>query len=144
ALAIAGPAAADGPLDAVMADWRADGEIDACAYTAAGLQAARAAVPADVVAYAPDFVAAVDRAIADNARCAVAVPPPDKDGNAGKQAKGKAKGVPAACRKLGGRKRARCVKDAKATARCKAMKHGKKRSTCLKKAAAKRKRHARR
>jgi len=56
------------PFDEVFADYQKDGEIDPCAHTPEELQAAKRDIPNDIEQYAPDFPAALDKAMEERAR----------------------------------------------------------------------------
>jgi hypothetical protein len=64
ALVLAFPAAATGAgFDQLFGEYRATGGIDGCAHTTADLSDTLAAVPADIKAYDPGFVDALNSAL---------------------------------------------------------------------------------
>src|SRR3954464_6021713 len=63
ALAVAAPGAHADAFDTIFKDFKADGQIDPCKYTAAELQKAKKDVPPDIEQYAPDFPDALQAAI---------------------------------------------------------------------------------
>src|ERR1700712_2114934 len=65
-LAVAAPASADLATD-VLKDYIPDGRLNVCAYTQDELKKIKNAVPLDQNAYTPDFIAAIDDAIARRA-----------------------------------------------------------------------------
>jgi len=77
ALALALAPAAFGTADAsaavsvskLVAESQTDAGIDPCEYTAKELQDARKRIPSDIAQYAPEFPAALDKAIADRGSC---------------------------------------------------------------------------
>jgi hypothetical protein len=64
--AVAAPASADLATD-VLKDYIPDGRLDVCKYTQDQLKKIKNAVPLDQNAYTPDFIAAIDDAIARRA-----------------------------------------------------------------------------
>src|SRR3954452_17554210 len=68
ALAVAAPNAHADAFDTIFKDFKSDGQVDPCKYTAAQLQRARKDVPPDIEQYAPDFPDALDQAIEARAR----------------------------------------------------------------------------
>lgn len=65
-LAVAAPASADLASD-VLKDYIPDGRLNVCSYTQDQLKKIKNAVPLDQNAYTPDFIAAIDDAIARRA-----------------------------------------------------------------------------
>jgi hypothetical protein len=65
-LAVAAPASADLATD-VLKDYIPDGRLNVCSYTQDELKKIKNAVPLDQNAYTPDFIAAIDDAIARRA-----------------------------------------------------------------------------
>ena len=68
ALAVAAPNAYADAFDTIFKDFKADGQIDPCKYSAAELQKAKKDVPPDIEQYAPDFPDALQAAIEARAK----------------------------------------------------------------------------
>src|SRR3954454_12080839 len=68
ALAIAAPSAHADTFDTIFKDFKADGQINPCKYSAAQLQKAKKDVPPDIEQYAPDFPDALQAAIEARAK----------------------------------------------------------------------------
>src|SRR3954451_19101508 len=68
ALAVIVPSAQAAGFDAIFKDFKADGQISPCKYTAAELKRAKKDVPPDIEQYAPDFPDALQAAIEARAR----------------------------------------------------------------------------
>src|SRR4051794_28424282 len=68
ALAVAAPSAHADAFDTIFKDFKSDGQVDPCKYTAAQLQKARKDVPPDIEQYAPDFPDALQAAIEARAK----------------------------------------------------------------------------
>jgi hypothetical protein len=67
-LALAAPAAHAAGFDNVFGDYKKDGKIDPCRWSAADLERAKDDVPPDIEQYAPDFPDALDVAIEARAK----------------------------------------------------------------------------
>src|ERR671931_1674129 len=57
-----------GSYQQIFADYRADGVVSACRYSASELRAAENQIPNDIEQYAPDFPAALQSALEAHAR----------------------------------------------------------------------------
>src|SRR3954451_2135032 len=68
ALAVAAPNAHADAFDTIFKDFKSDGQVDPCKYTAAQLQKAKKDVPPDIEQYAPDFPDALQAAIEARAK----------------------------------------------------------------------------
>src|SRR5690349_532839 len=68
ALAVAAPSAHADAFDTIFKDFKSDGQIDPCKYSAAELQKAKKNVPPDIEQYAPDFPDALQAAIEARAK----------------------------------------------------------------------------
>src|SRR3954447_6345239 len=68
ALAVIVPSAQAAGFDAIFKDFKADGQINPCKYSAAQLQKAKKDVPPDIEQYAPDFPDALQAAIEARAK----------------------------------------------------------------------------
>src|SRR4051812_50059544 len=68
ALAVVAPNAYADAFDAIFKDFKADGQIDPCKYSAAELKKAKKDVPPDIEQYAPDFPDALRAAIEARAK----------------------------------------------------------------------------
>src|SRR3954447_10492753 len=68
ALAVVVPSAHAAGFDAIFKDFKADGEIDPCKYSASELAKAKKDVPPDIEQYAPDFPDALQAAIEARAK----------------------------------------------------------------------------
>src|SRR3954468_21155107 len=68
ALLVAVPSAQAAGFDAIFKDFKADGQIDPCKYSAAELKKAKKDVPPDIEQYAPDFPDALRAAIEARAK----------------------------------------------------------------------------
>src|SRR3954447_25878881 len=68
ALALVVPSAYADAFDTIFKDFKSDGQIDPCKYTAAQLQKAKKDVPPDIEQYAPDFPDALQAAIEARAK----------------------------------------------------------------------------
>src|SRR3954447_11599658 len=68
ALAVVVPSAHAAGFDAIFKDFKADGEIDPCKYSASELAKAKHDVPPDIEQYAPDFPDALQAAIEARAK----------------------------------------------------------------------------
>src|SRR3954451_18287290 len=68
ALAVAAPNAHADAFETIFKDFKCDGRVDPCKYTAAQLQKAKKDVPPDIEQYAPDFPAALQAAIEARAK----------------------------------------------------------------------------
>src|SRR3954464_12063857 len=72
ALAVVVPSAHAAGFDAIFKDFKSDGEIDPCRYSASELAKAKKDVPPDIEQYAPDFPDALQAAIEARAKGACA------------------------------------------------------------------------
>src|SRR3954447_23980324 len=68
ALAVSAPSAYADAFDTIFKDFKSDGQIDPCKYSAAELQKAKKNVPPDIEQYAPDFPDALQAAIEARAK----------------------------------------------------------------------------
>src|SRR3954471_2906292 len=68
ALAVVAPNAYADAFDTIFKDFKSDGQIDPCKYTAAELAKAKKDVPPDIEQYAPDFPDALQAAIEARAK----------------------------------------------------------------------------
>lgn len=68
ALAVVVPSAHAAGFDTIFKDFKADGQINPCKYSAAELQKAKKQVPPDIEQYAPDFPDALQAAIEARAK----------------------------------------------------------------------------
>src|SRR3954454_24869251 len=68
ALAVIVPSAQAAGFGAIFKDFKADGQINPCKYSAAELQKAKKQVPPDIEQYAPDFPDALQAAIEARAK----------------------------------------------------------------------------
>src|SRR4051812_49870007 len=68
ALAVVAPNAYADAFDTIFKDFKSDGQIDPCKYSAAELKKAKKGVPPDIEQYAPDFPDALRAAIEARAK----------------------------------------------------------------------------
>src|SRR3954454_12796278 len=68
ALAVVAPNAYADAFDTIFKDFKADGQIDPCKYSASELAKAKKNVPPDIEQYAPDFPDALQAAIEARAK----------------------------------------------------------------------------
>src|SRR5947209_13974870 len=68
ALALVASSAQASTFDNIFKDFKADGKIDPCRYSASDLAKAKKAVPPDIEQYAPDFPDALQAAIEARAK----------------------------------------------------------------------------